>query len=382
VFCGKTLNLEFKRIKNPENTIIFPLNFFPVSGVQMSGKPILLKHTIAYIGLLQPTPMTTTEIRSYPERLIGWVPLPNWLTLLLLWEGIFLADYIFSIQTDTGAAHLMEFGCLLLFFALVCISIIYCSRVLTRLFADLLLFIDHPEEELASWYNARLKQSYTGIWPLVFGLVFMIAESYTVGYSIRQFTPSNTVLFYLRLSYELAGFFLLGVGLWALINVLLIPIGLTKFRIRVSVNQISGRGLQALGAAFFKMSLAITITFVPLVMAAIISPLIEDLSILIWLGAGTAAIFGFFLFPQIGIHRIMAFEKQQRLLSFAVHLEDAMERSLKEPTSENMQRLKEMFDLQSHLKNMNEWPFNVNTIWQLITALLIPLFLAMLEIFF
>jgi hypothetical protein len=326
--------------------------------------------------------MTTAQIRSYPERIIGWVPLPNWLTLLLVWEGIFLVDYLIASGTDQGQTHLGGFGCLLFFFALVCISMIYCSKVLTRLFGDLVLFIDHPEKELRSWFATRLWRSYGGLWPLAFGLVFMVAESYTVGFSIRQLTPAGTSLYYLRLSYELAGFFLLGVGLWALINVLLIPIGLTQFKIRVSVNQISGRGLQALGSAFFKMSLAITFTFIPLVVAAIISPLIEDLSILIWLGAGTAAIFGFFLFPQIGIHRIMAFEKQQRLLSFSAHLEEAMEKSLREPTSENMQRLKELFELQSHLKNMNEWPFNVNTIWQLITALLIPLFLAMLEIFF
>lgn len=59
-----------------------------------------------------------------------------------------------------------------------------------------------------------------------------------------------------------------------------------------------------------------------------------------------------------------------------------MEKSLKDPSSENMQRLKELFELQGHLKNMNEWPFNVNTLWQLISALLIPLLLAVLEIVF
>jgi hypothetical protein len=97
---------------------------------------------------------------------------------------------------------------------------------------------------------------------------------------------------------------------------------------------------------------------------------------------GTVSIFGFFLLPQIGIHNIMAHEKQQRLLSFANHLEDSLERSLKEPTPANLQHLKELFDLQAHLKNMNEWPFNVNTLWQLITALLIPLTLGLIEVFF
>jgi hypothetical protein len=78
----------------------------------------------------------------------------------------------------------------------------------------------------------------------------------------------------------------------------------------------------------------------------------------------------------------MVAEKTQRLTSFTHHLEAAMERSLKDPSSENMKMLKELFDLQSHLKEMNEWPFNTNTLWQLITALLIPIALTVLQLFF
>lgn len=326
--------------------------------------------------------MSTPQVRSYPEKIIRWITLPYWLTLLLLWESIFLADYLLGLSGVANDNHIIEFGCLVFFFALVCVTIIYCSHVLTKLYADVKLFIDHDEQELQAWYQRRLTLSYEGIWPLVFGLVFTIVVNSTVGKAINQFTVSVGMLTYLRLAYEYVGFFFLGLGIWALLNVVLIPIELTRFKIKVSVNQISGRGLQALGSAYFRMSLAITLTFVPLVVAAIISPLMEDLSILVWLGAGTVAIFGFFLLPQIGIHRIMAYEKQQRLLSFSAHLEEAMERSLKEPTAENMQRLKDYFELQEHLKNMHEWPFNVSTLWQLITALFIPVILAILEIFF
>lgn len=31
---------------------------------------------------------------------------------------------------------------------------------------------------------------------------------------------------------------------------------------------------------------------------------------------------------------------------------------------------------------MNEWPFNINTLWQLVTALLIPLTMGLIEVFF
>ncbi|HET9054216.1 MAG TPA: hypothetical protein VFM90_08590, partial [Cyclobacteriaceae bacterium] len=295
---------------------------------------------------------------------------------------VFLVDYLLGLTVPGAHDHLAEYGCLVFFFALVSVTVVYCSKVLVRLFDDIQLFIEHDTAELHKAYEEKLKLSYAGFIPVVFAVLFSIVVNVTVGDAIRQFTPEGTAVYYLRMAYVYAGFFFLGLGIWALVNVIFIPIRLTKYKIRVSVNQIPGRGLQALGASYFNMSLAITITFVPLVVAAIISPLITDVSILIWLGLGTVSIFGFFLLPQIGIHNIMAREKQQRLLSFSNHLETSLERSLKDPTPENLQHLKELFELQAHLKNMNEWPFNVNTVWQLITALLIPITLALIEVFF
>lgn len=326
--------------------------------------------------------MLALSIKSYPERFIRWVPLPYWLSLILLWESIFLIDYLLGLSVPGAHDHLAEYGCLVFFFALVSVTVVYCSNVLVRLFDDIQLFIEHNTPELHQAYERQLKFSYEGILPLLFSVLFTVLVNGTVGETIRQFTPEGTGIYYLRMAYEYAGFFFLGLGLWALVNVLFIPIRLTGYKIRVSVNQIPGRGLQALGASYFKMSLAITFTFVPLVVAAIISPLMTDLSILLWLGIGVVCIFGFFLLPQIGIHNIMAREKQQRLLSFSNHLETSLERSLNDPTPENLQHLKELFELQGHLKNMNEWPFNVNTLWQLITALLIPITLALIEVFF
>lgn len=318
---------------------------------------------------------------SWPER-ISRIPLPYWLTLLLAWEAVFILDYFLGINIEGAHEHLVEFGCLILFFALVTITIVYCSRVLMQLFDDLLIFVEADQNDLRRWYESILRRSYEGPWPILFGIGVALAEAFTAGPTIRQFSPAGTAVYYLRLAYESLGFFFLGMGIWALLNVLFIPIGLARFKIKVSLNQLAGRGLQALGQAYFKMSLAITATFLPLVIAAILSPVLDDVTILAWLGIGAISIFGFFLLPQIGIHRIMAEEKENRLMNFAGHLEDAMEKALREPSSANIERLRELFEVQSHLKEMNDWPFNVHTVWQLITALLIPVALAVLEIFF
>lgn len=322
----------------------------------------------------------SVTVKSYPERLIGWIPLPYWLSLTILWELLFLIDYLLSLNAPSSKDHLPEFGLLILFYSFTSISIIYCSKILIHLYTNLSLFIDHPEQELFNWYQKRLKVSYHGVGPIVTGLAFVVLERFTVGDIIRGLTPQDEVLRIFRDSYLSVGFFFVGMGIWSLVQVMLIPMQLTQFKIKVALHQVSGIGLQALGGSFFKMSISIAFTFLPIVLAALASPLRNNMIIVGWQIIGSVMIFCFFLLPQIGIHRIMAGEKQNRLVAFSGHLEEAIERSLKDPTVENMQRLKELFELQKHLREMNEWPFNVNTLWQLITALLIPLLLALLEV--
>jgi hypothetical protein len=326
--------------------------------------------------------LSPIRVVSYPERMVKRIPLPYWMIYLIAWELVFLADYLLGLQVEDGHKYSAEFGFLVLFFAMVCITVTYCSKVLSRLFPDLTMFVDHDPVQFREWYSVRLSRSYQGYMPIIFGLAFALAESLTAGVVIRQFTPTGTSLYTLRVAYEFVGFFFLGVAVWALINVVRIPIDLTKFKIKVTLNQVSGRGLQALGTSFFQMSISIVGVFIPLAIAVLISPLSGNPFILGWLVVGLMMIFGFFILPQLGVHRIMTHEKNQRLLAFTQHLEDAMEKSLLDPSSANMQRLKELFDLQTHLRSMNEWPFNTNTLWQLITALLIPVVLAIMQMFF
>lgn len=319
-------------------------------------------------------------VLSYAQKLVQRIPLPAWLSHLVLWELIFLGDYLLGKTSSEN--HVILFGFCLLFFSSICIATMYCTQVLTRFFPHMPLFIDEMEEILKAWYIKKLKMCYEGFLPIAVSIVFAAVAVFTLHPFIDQLSGSNETLTYYRYGYFFVGMIFTGLALWALVMVIMIPVEVAKFTIKVSIYQFSGNGLQALGSTFLKMSLSIVITYALILGAAIFSPYRNELIVVGWMVFAAAMILVFFFLPQINIHKIMTREKSMRLNAFSKHLEAAMENSLRDPSSENMNRLKELFELHQHLNNMHEWPFDTQTLWQLLTALLIPVLLALLEIFF
>lgn len=321
------------------------------------------------------------RIISYPERFVRILPLPQWLAWVIIWQLVFLVDYVWTWDTKVTTYSLVFAG-IAIFFSVVCGAIIYCTRVLERFGNQLPKLIALNEAEVNSWYNRKMNRSYSGFLPLLAGILISAGAMVSLYQLITQMTPDVPGLLNLRLGYLSFGFFCLGISLWALVSLTLMPIELTALPIRVRVNQYSGSGLQALGTTYLKMALAISLSFMAVVIVAILAPMETNIVILIWLGGAALMIFGFFLLPQVGIHRVMVREKSNRMEGFSKHLEEAMEVTLQNPSSENMQRLRELFEVQNHLRSMNEWPFNLASVWQLLTALVIPVMVALAEFMF
>lgn len=321
---------------------------------------------------------TLPRIWSYPQRIVKAIPLPPWLSLVLGWEILFLADYLITTSKAGTYPNLAVFVLLSLFFASVSAATAYCAAVLTGLYPNLILFVEEVDR-LRLWYGASLVKAYHGYWPVISGTITAAVAYVSLRNYLQELTPAEVFVY--RAAWFIAGFFFVGVALWALLAVVRIPIELARFKIKVHIHQHVGSGLQALGSSFFNMTMAITFSYLLIVIAALRSPYGSSPIVLAWITGGAFLIFGFFLLPQIGIHRIMARKKEQHMTVFSRYLEAAMERSLQEPSVENMKHLKNLFDLQAHLQGMNDWPFNMNSLWQLITALIIPVALAVMEIF-
>ena len=320
-------------------------------------------------------------IISWPQRVLNRLPFPHGLAWIVLWQIIYVMDYLLTWRlggADTGTGSAVFAG-LCLFFSCLCAALIYCTRVLERLYPQFIPVISIDALEFRQWFIGRMYFSYRGFLPLISGLTVASAALYTMQVYIIQLTPADPLLLGLRFGYTAVGFFICGVSLWALVTLTVLPVGMTRLGIKVSVNPYGDVGLRALGGAYLRMSLAISVCFMAAVGTAVLAPLENNPVVLAWLGLAALLIFGFFLLPQVGIHRVMAQEKSARLAGFSRHLDEAMEKTLSDPSPENMNRLRELFEVHNHLKAMNEWPFDLTSVWQLLTALVIPILLALAE---
>lgn len=322
------------------------------------------------------------QITSYPEKIVRFIPLPAWLSTIILWEFIFLIDYFVANSVQGSSSATFLFGFIILFFISINVNAITCSKELVKLLPHLHSFIDVPAETLEDWYYRQLEDCYMGWKPLASGLLIATAAGVTLDPLMREVVPESDVLYFYRHAYHSVGYFFLGIALWALVRAATVPIEMAKFKIKVSSYQVRGSGLQALGRAYFRMALYLATSFFVMVGIAIFSPFTASMIVLAWLAVGAITIFLFFVVPQMGIHKIMAEVKYKKLDAFSTHLDNALDQSIENPSPENMQRLKELFELQQHLKGINEWPFELSMVWQLITALIIPLGMAAVEIFF
>jgi hypothetical protein len=72
--------------------------------------------------------------------------------------------------------------------------------------------------------------------------------------------------------------------------------------------------------------------------------------------------------------------KHIKLRVFSEYLENALDKVTKDPSSENIQRVRELFEIQNSLNGMGEWPFDTKLLLTIIIGIAIPVVLVILQI--
>ena len=325
-------------------------------------------------------PEEMKQIRSWAYKIVKFLPMPYWISLILIWQLVLCGDYF--ITNYFGVDSLLLFNFFLYgSFAGAGIVIEFCNREMQRFYPRLVIFVSEPQEKLKAWYLKGLRNSYMSIGSLVCGLTVAVIGGISI-YEIAALKsgPYPGLIWYRVIACEI-GLFFMGTGIWAIFSIIRVANQLSHLRINVKLFAVGNDSIMALGTLFLKMSLAIASVYVLVVTADILAGILTSYVVIFWNAIGVICIFLFFVIPQYRIHKLMLKEKQQRLQSFTVYLEKTMNESLHDPSVEKLQYLKSLFELKEHLSGMHEWTFSSGAISQLISVLLIPLLLVLLEVY-
>lgn len=89
----------------------------------------------------------------------------------------------------------------------------------------------------------------------------------------------------------------------------------------------------------------------------------------------------YFILPQMNIHKTLIILKRSRLKILVSKIDNAFDSVAENPTSENINQLRELFDLQKVLNGKKSWSFGTRELLLLLGSVLVPLLLFVMERF-
>ena len=95
--------------------------------------------------------------------------------------------------------------------------------------------------------------------------------------------------------------------------------------------------------------------------------------------AAGAFIILYFIVPQINIHKTLVGVKHQRLKALVEQLDHTFDLVASEPSPENINRLRDLFQLQDIVNGKRSWAFGMGELLMLIGSVLVPLLLFMVD---
>ena len=260
--------------------------------------------------------------------------------------------------------------------ALLAVSVIWFSKVLEQFTPSLFMFIDAPKEETLAWYEGEVRAIFTGKWVYIAAMLMAILMG-VVSFFVPQ-SPLKTLPRFTHLFIYVVMGFMAGIMIHTMARswVMIYKLG-TKDNIKVSVYQHPLTSVKAVGMLLGKMALAIIAIYA----FGISYNLSCEPNLLVVV---TSVVFGFFVLwffivPQIAIHKIMAKVKYRRLMNFSEHLEDALQLVTTDPSRNNIERVRELFEVQRSLVGMGEWPFNTGLLLVIITGIAVPILVVFIQ---
>jgi len=268
--------------------------------------------------------------------------------------------------------------------AYVPIAITWATKKLSEFGQVLPYIIDQPESESTLWYRDQLKTVHSSKRMCIFGAMFVVTFVPSVGIATKwwQFPfswfDSSACDVFLTFMLIVAAF-MIGTGLHLILYTAILVFRLSELDLRITIYQHPLTSIKAVGRLYLKFALLVAIADAAFILVFILSPLKLTPFIASWLIAMSLVAMVYFVAPLLRIHTKMSEVKHDKIRQFSAHLEETLREVTTEPSSETVERLQGLLEIQGHLQGMSEWPFDFRAIIALLGTSIVPIISTLIE---
>ncbi|GAB4268111.1 MAG: hypothetical protein Kow0029_03190 [Candidatus Rifleibacteriota bacterium] len=141
--------------------------------------------------------------------------------------------------------------------------------------------------------------------------------------------------------------------------------------LNILLIQEENAGIRLVGKILLKTALFIVIPYFLGIFARQIGGWNFSIPLIIWFGALGAGILFYIFYPMYNIHKAMIREKDRKLSLVAIELNKLLAGETIE--RRNIHNIKNLIEIRAHLQDINTWPFDMNKVAGILSALAIPM---------
>jgi hypothetical protein len=249
------------------------------------------------------------------------------------------------------------------------------------------VFVNLSSNKIKQWYSNELKKVFLSTGMVITGIVFSILAMASFVYMTKCYTEPTTwwgtplgnwtvtiVVSVLT--------FLLGMDLYLIARLALLVHHIPNLPLQMTIYQHPSTSISAVGTVMQKFTTVCAITLGLVSLTAIpLSPFKYQAGMILigWLTFAGCVVVAFFIFPQYRLHIAMSNAKANKIRTFSKTLSIELDKAIKHPTSDQIAYVKEAFEIYQHLIEMPEWPFNTRSFLSLLSAVIIPILLSIIQ---
>lgn len=309
-----------------------------------------------------------------------------WLFWILVGGIIFLIQFMILTISGGTKRSLLVFGIYCAVMSYATILQIYISKKLKNLFPYLAISIQLQKEEFENWYKEKLRKMFSLRTELIIFITLGIPATITLFFVTDNFNyteawfDNHLAEIYAYIAFLIFCFLVCPHGN-LILRIIQFARDFSKLPIKSSYYQLPMISMRSIGKLFFFISFNHAFGLGVIYLGVFVAPIQINWMMLIWMCFAGTALLMIFVLPQFSIHGIMIKAKYDKIRSFSIYLENAMNDVIKDPTSEDIERFEKFSSIAERLEAISEWPFDTRAVLTIFTTILIPIVYVIIDIF-